>query len=86
MLPLVLSDIPYDLRADLAGKCTLCVLYSMPGIVANNYNAVVCQNAFSVTVHVNKGLCLLLTFLDLTYLLCLEYFSGTALLMLYAFL
>lgn len=73
MLPLVLSDIPYDLTADLAGKRMLCIPYSVPGIVADNNSAVSCQDAFSVAVPVNKGLCLLLMFLDLTYLLCLEY-------------
>lgn len=74
LLPLVLSDIPYDLRAELAGKCMLCIPYSMPGIVADNYNAVICQNACSIAVCVNKGLCLLLMFVELKHLFCLKYF------------
>lgn len=72
LLPLVLSDIPYDLRADLAGKCMLCIPYSMPGIVADNYNAVICQSACLTTVCVNKELCLLLC-VELKYLFCLKY-------------
>lgn len=49
LLPLVLSDIPYDLRAELAGECALCIPYSAPGTVADNYNAVICQSACLVT-------------------------------------
>ena len=72
LLPLVLSDIAYDLRAELADKCMLCIHYSMPGIVAANYSAVICQSACLITVCVNKGLCLLLC-VELKYLFCLKY-------------